>query len=353
VLGALVRRRALVVAALLLAATPASAFGFSKAVWGPVYRNGVNQFPIYQRLGASIYEAQLNWRSVAPTQPRDAVNPADPAYRWPANIGQARVQARRFHMQVLLMLVGTPSWANGGRDWNWVPNHRADFAAFATAAARRYPSVHLWMIWGEPSRVGNFQPLVPAPPGARLDPSQQVAPHIYARMLDAAYAALKRVSSRNLVIGGCTYTTGDISTAQWIENLRLPSGQPPRMDMYAHNPFSWRHPSFHAAPSPAGEIQFPDLPRLATIIDRYLRPGLPIFISEWTIPTQIDEEFGFYVDPPVAARWVTDGLRLARGWSRIFGLGWVHVYDIPPVSYGGLIDEHGVRKPLFDAFARG
>ena len=24
----------------------------------------------------------------------------------------------------------------------------ADFADFATAAARRYPQVHLWMIWG-------------------------------------------------------------------------------------------------------------------------------------------------------------------------------------------------------------
>jgi hypothetical protein len=256
-------------------------------------------------------------------------------------------------MRVLVMIVGTPPWANGGRDWNWVPRHAADFAAFATAAARRYPSVDLWMIWGEPSRAPNFQPLVPAPPGARLNRLQQIAPHIYARMLDAAYGALKRANSRNIVIGGCTYTTGDIDTLQWIQNLRLPSGRAPRMDMYAHNPFSWRHPSFHAAPSPEGEMQFPDLPRLASVIDRYLRPGLPIFLSEWTIPTRIDKEFGFYVDPPVAARWVRDGLRLARGWNRIFGLGWMHVYDSPPLSYGGLIDEHGVHKPLFGAFARG
>jgi hypothetical protein len=45
--------------------------------------------------------------------------------------------------------------------------------------------------------------------------------------MDAAYGALKQVSRRNLVIGGSTYTTGDIDTQQWIQNLRLPDGRPP------------------------------------------------------------------------------------------------------------------------------
>jgi hypothetical protein len=256
-------------------------------------------------------------------------------------------------MRVLLQLVGVPGWANGGKEWNWVQQHAADFAAFAKAAALRYPDVHLWMIWGEPSRAPNFQPFFPAPPGTRLNRLQRLAPNIYARLLDAAYGALKRVSARNLVIGGSTYTSGDIDTVSWIQNMRLPNGRAPRMDVYAHNPFGYRHPSFHAAPSPNGQIQFPDLPRLATVIDRYLRPGLPIFLSEYTIPTQSDQEFGFYVDPPIAARWVRDALRISRGWRRIYGLGWIHVYDDPPVSYGGLIDAHGVRKPLFSAFARG
>jgi hypothetical protein len=296
---------------------------------------------------------QLGWDNVARTRPRNAENPADPAYRWPAGIQRALDQAARFHMRVLIQLIGVPGWANGGRGWNWVPKHSADFAAFATAAARRYPGVHLWMIWGEPSRADNFQPFNPAPVGVRLTPDQQLAPHIYSRLLDAAYGALKRASSRNLVLGGCTYTTGDIDTAQWIQNMRLPNGKPPRMDIYAHNPFGPRHPSFHAAPSVEGVIQFPDLPRLANLIDQNLRPRLPIFISEWTIPTQRDNQFGFYVDPPIAARWIRDGLRISRGWKRIFGLGWVNVYDNPPTSYGGLMDEQGARKPLFDAFAQG
>ena len=70
-------------------------------------------------------------------------------------------------------------------------------------------------------------------------------PHRYARILDASYGALKRVSRKNLVIGGNTFTTGDISVLNWIKNLKLPNGKPPRMDMYGHNPFNNRPPVLH------------------------------------------------------------------------------------------------------------
>lgn len=335
-------------------ALPSASAAFSKSIWGQVYRNGVNQFPLYRRLGVSIYQADLSWNLVAPTRPRNPRNPRDPAYHWPAEIQRAITQARRFHMRVMLQIIGAPAWANGGHaDWSWAPRNPADFATFATAAARRYRSVHLWMIWGEPTRKGNFKPIVGALPGARLNRAQRAAPHRYARMLDAAYGALKAVSRRNLVIGGCTYTTGLLDPLQWIQNLRLPNRRPPRMDMYAHNPFSYQAPSFSAAASPFDEVQFSDLPELAGWIDRYLHPGLPLFLSEWTIPTAADQEFDFWVDPSVAAQWITDALRLSRQWKRIYALGWIHVYDDPPASYGGLLTAQGVPKPSFQAFASG
>ncbi len=339
---------------LTLALTPPSSAGaFGKAIWGPVYRDGVNQFPLYHRLGVSIYEDATGLELVAPTRPRHAANPHDPAYRWPAELSAAIADARRYHMRVMLQIDFAPRWANGGRPHDWATVAPATFAAFATAAARRYPSVHLWMIWGEPTRSGNFEPITQAVPGRGLDRAQRRAPHLYARLLDAAYGALKRVSRRNLVIGGSTYTTGLIDPQQWIENLRLPNGHPPRMDMYAHNPFGAEDPSSSAPPSPFDEVQFSDLPRLAHWVDEYLHPGLPLFLSEWTIPTAPDNEFDFYVDPPVAARWISDALRLSRRWKRIYALGWVHVYDDPPTSNGGLLYADGRPKPGFAAFANG
>jgi hypothetical protein len=353
-----VRRRrlfgALLLALSLLAVVPGSALAFNKAIWGPVDQNGVNQFPLYHQLGVSIYETDLFWSDVALTRPSDPTDPTDPAYQWPTDIQQAIQQAAVFHMRIMLQIITTPRWANGQRPPNWAPTNPADVGAFATAAAREYPSVHLWMIWGEANRAANFEPIALVRPGRKLTPAQKYAPHLYARMLDDAYGALKAVSRKNLVIGGDTYIGGYIRTLPWIQNLRLPNGRPPRMDMYAHNPFTYTDPSFSARPSPYGEVQFSDLPRLAEWVDRYLHKGLPLFLSEWTIPTASwDSEFNWWVEPRVAAKWITDALRLSRRWKRIYALGWIHVYDDPPYISGGLLSANGKPKPGFRAFANG
>jgi hypothetical protein len=260
-------------------------------------------------------------------------------------------------MHMALQIVGAPPWANGGKPWNWAPKNPQDYANFAIAAAKRYPSVHLWMIWGEPSRSHNFEPETAAKPFAHLDAQQKVAPHLYARILDAAYGALKSVSRSNMVIGGMTYTTGDISTQQWIENLRLPDGKPPRLDMYGHNPFGSRAPNLASPPSPLQQIEFSDLGRLSRLVDRYLgRPGNPdpkLFVSEWTIPTTADEEFSIYVEPLVQAKWIIDGLRIASEQPSIYAVGWIHLYDEPPESYGGLIQTNGTDKPGYFAWKDG
>ena len=110
------------------------------------------------------------------------------------------------------------------------------------AAARRYPSVRYWVIWGEPTRRPNFRPLArdtaPDKPLTRAQTRRRRTR--YARLLDAAYGAIKRVNPRALVVGGNSFTTGDIGPRNWIRNLRLPSGRPPRMDLYGHNPFGVR-----------------------------------------------------------------------------------------------------------------
>jgi hypothetical protein len=328
-----------------------------KAMWGPGIQDGVSRFPTYRDLGVRIYEDAIPWASVALHRPRNPRNPNDPAYAWPAEVTSAVAEAKRYHIQVALQIIGAPPWANGDKPWNWAPRSPQDYANFAIAASKRYPSVHLWMIWGEPSRTHNFEPLDPAKPFAKLNVHQRSAPHRYARILDAAYGALKSVSRSNLVIGGMTYTTGDISTQQWIETLRLPDGKPPRLDMYGHNPFGVRAPNLSNPPSPEQQFDFSDLRRLSKLVDRYLgRPGNPqpkLFISEWTVPTAIDLEFNFYVEPLVQALWIADGLRIASQMPSIYAVGWIHLYDEPPVSYGGLFQTGGTKKPGYSAWKAG
>ena len=165
----------------------------------------------------------------------------------------------------------------------------AGLRRFLTAAARRYPAVRHWIIWGEPTKTQNFQPL-------RTDRDRRLTgrglrgPRIYARMLDRAYGALKAVSPANLVIGGNTFTVGTVTPRRWIQALRLPGGRPPRMDLYGHNPFSARRPVLSQRPLGRGYADFGDLDTLAGWLDRDLKgakPGggrLKLFLSEVTLP---------------------------------------------------------------------
>jgi hypothetical protein len=351
----------LLAAFVALAVATSPAFGASpakKAIWGPLTVNGKSEFPVYQQLGVGIYEIDLSWASVAPTRPRNPSNPRDPAYHWTPEIEYAIQQAALYHMRILLQVSEPPTWANGGHATNYPPLRPNDLAQFVTAAARQYRSVHLWMIWGEPNRRGNWATLVPAPPRARkLTPAQAAAPHLYARMLDASYGALKAVSKRNLVIGGNTYTTGDISTEQWIENLRLPNGRRPRMDLYGHNPFCWRAPNLQNPPSPDSEVDFSDLGRLSKLVNSVLaarHQQIKLFLSEWAIPTAPDDEFNIYVTPAVQAQWITDAWRIVRRSSFIYALGWIHLQDEGPGgSESGLLDVNGMPKPGYYAFKAG
>ena len=365
-------RRALpVYAAVLVAACCAAPVAASakpsikKAIWGPAAVDGRSQFPIYADLGAGIYETNLNWNSVATSRPSQATDPGDPAYRWPEDLDFDIREAARYGIKVCLLIYGTPPWANGGKQPRWEPSRVQDLANFAAAAARRYPSVHLWMIWGEPSRAANFSPLYKETSPKRLTKRQALAPRYYARMLDASYGALKGVSTRNTVIGGNTVTSGDITPHNWIRYMKLPNGRPPRMDLYGHNPFTARKPDLRNPPPTgdcAGCADFSDLGRLAGWLDKDQRRGksrLRLFLSEFFFPTDHqNHEFPFYVTRKTQANWLAAALRITRRWSRIYTLGWFSLYDDPPRPRGdevnrGLIDVKGVKKPAYYAYRRG
>lgn len=331
-----------------LASLPATAQAVTKAMWGPWLVHGVSQFPIYRDLGVKTFEIQLHWDSTAPTRPAAPTDPSDQAYAWPSDIAGAISQARLYHIAVLIQITGAPRWANGGNAPNHAPPTPGDFGAFAAAAAREYPGVHLWMIWGEPSRRANF---IPQDPGR------------YARLLDASYGALKSASRANVVIGGNTFTGGDTTAAVWVLGMRLPNGRSPRLDMYGHNPFAFRTPNLANPPSPRGAVDFSDLARFTPFLDRHLRDPhhrrLKIFVSEWTVPTdRPDSEFNFFVNRPTQVRFIRGAFSVARRFRRIDTIGWIHLRDDlsggPPVtSTGGLLDGAGHPKPGYFAFRAG
>jgi hypothetical protein len=351
------------IAAALLAPVADAAPSRKKAMWGPVTVDGVSQFPIYADLGVGIYQTVLDWSTIAPTRPANPRDPADPAYQWPESVDFALSEASRYGIAVSATMVYAPEWANGGKARNWAPTNPGDFADFAAAAAKRYASIRHWMIWGEPSRRIQFRPLaLDFHRTKRITPAQREGPRLYARILDATYGALKSVSSRNLVIGGNTFTTGDISPRKYIKAMKLPNGKPPRLDLYGHNPFTRRRPSLKKGPLPDGFADFSDLDTLSRWIDRAYRVRRrrpKLFLSEFFLPTDHhNHEFNFYVSRRTQASWLKSALRITRRWSRIYTLGWYSLYDDPPRPGGdevnrGLIDIDGRKKQSYYAYKNG
>ena len=353
---------ALIAALCLLAVGTAPAEAArKKAIWGPPTFNGKSMFPTYKKLGVGIYQLQLPWYLVATTKPVLAQSPKDPNYKWPAEIGYAVRQAKKHKIRVMLQIFGTPGWANGNRQPRWAPKRATDLKAFAMAAARKYPYVKHWQIWGEPTRKANFMPLLAERRKHPLTKKQRRGPQKYAQMLDASYGGLKKVSRRNLVIGGNTFVTGDVSPKNWIRFMRLPNGRKARMDLWGHNPFGYRRPDLRLKPLGEGFVDFGALDTMAKWLDKHQgrrNKKLKIFISEYTIPSDHQShEFNYWATREAQARYIRLALRIARRWKRIYTMGWFAMFDEAPRSDGletnrGLMTYKGKRKPAFYAYKR-
>jgi hypothetical protein len=232
------------------------------------------------------------------------------------------------------------------------------------AAVRRYRSVRYWVIWGEPTRRNNWNPLPVTQWDEPLTPAEAEAPERYAQLLDAAYGAVKRVNRHALVVGGNSFTTGDIGPRNWIKYLKLPNGRPPRMDLYGHNPFTARRPDLSRSLIRPGLADFDDLDVLARWVDEFLgrtpqHKKIKLFLGEYAVPTgHASWVFNFWVTPRTQASWIRDALRIVRRWNRIEALVYYELNDERPRPThdelrAGLIDAKGHRKPAFRAFRRG
>lgn len=344
--------------AVLALAAPAQADGV-KAIWGPTELEAgsaacptrtepCSAFPSYKRLGVDVFEYQIHWDEVAPTRPTHPRDPDDPAYQW-GQIDRIAAEAKRYGIKLAILIQRAPRWANRGRSPIWAPRDPRTFADFAYAASRRLPSVHMWMIWGEPARAENFMPMHAGSPQG---------PRLYARILDASYGALKAADPHNVVIGGMTLNGGTVRPTLFLRWMKLPNGRPPRMDLFGHNPFDGRFPNL--ADEPIGRFRgLNDIDTYYREIRAYYRQGhrkVPrLWLSEWTVISDKASRIfvHFHVTAPEQARWLRAAFAIARRTPYVAGLGWFTLLDEPPAPGSadwGLLRSDGEPKPAYHAY---
>ncbi|HVU77682.1 MAG TPA: beta-galactosidase [Gaiellaceae bacterium] len=282
-----------------------------------------------KQMGVDVVRLTINWRQV---EPRRGV------YDW--SIPDAALKALHAEgIAPLVTLWGTPRWANGGRSQNWAPKSKWTFAAFAKAAAKRYPYVHLWTIWNEPNQRIALRP---------------TSPKTYVQqLLNPAVIAIHNASPRSLVAGGVTAPragSGGVSPIDWIAGMKAAHA---RMDAYAHNPYPLRRGE---TPTSGGcdhctTVTMATLPRLLRAVQKSFGTHMRIWLTE----------YGYQTNPPdrmlgvtyaTQARYTSDAAQVAYQAPRVDILIHYLVQDEPNVGrwQSGFYTDTGRVKPALQAF---
>ena len=312
-------------------------------------------------LRARIIRIPIRWAGVAGTRPRDGADPDDPAYRW-TEIDAAVHDVTSRGFRVLPLLFDAPQWAekpdrpSSAPSGTWMPDPHA-FGQFAEAAARRYRRATHWQVWNEPNLWSYLSPQWKRANGRLISVA---APH-YRRMLNAAYAGIKRANADARVVTAGTAPFGDppggdrtCPTTFW----RLLLNHRTRFDIFAHHPYSIGGPRHHAF---AGDVSVPDLGRLTRIIRAASRAGRalprapkPLWITELAWDSSPPDPRG--VPSTRHARWLTDALYLLwkQGAQAVL---WSQMRDAPATggyaetTQGGVLQLSGLPKLAARAYS--
>jgi hypothetical protein len=290
--------------------------------------------------GIRLVRVPVAWNAVAPTKPSDQKDPADPAYAWRA-VDRSVQYATDRGLEPDLVLYAPPRWARPGRGGaGRITSSPADYARFATAAARRYRGrVAHWELWNEPNLRIEFED----------------TPEHYRAMANAAYRALHAVSGSNVVIAGALApfsgpdaTHGIRPLAFMARMLCVSDGARPHatcgkrswFDVWAHHPYTNGGPNHKALNR--GDVSIGDLPQMRRMLDAAQRAGhirsaggrpARFWVTEFSWDTNPPDPGG--ISPALEARWAAEAFY--RMWqSRVSLILWFMMRDNPddPSNWG-------------------
>ena len=311
--------------------------------------------------GANILRVHVRWAAVAPTRPQNAADPNDAAYHW-GTVDDAVQGATSRGMRVMLSIHYAPTWAQGpGRprkapSGSWKPSPGA-LAAFAGAAARRYPSVRHWQIWNEPESGAVPQPSMEAAEGSLGSGGCSELSEDAQRRLHGAQAGQRgesRRSGRHSSLWRSawrdTHTSGHVLARRAQAAYELRHLCPPSL----LGPSPRRH-----ALSPL-DVSVPDLGRLTRLVRAAVRTGRavprkpkPLWITEMGWDSNPPDPNG--VPQARHARWLADAMYVlwkqgaqAAFWFTVRDESSTGGFDI--TSQAGVYQRSGVPKLAQQAF---
>ncbi len=300
---------------------------------------------------ATIMRLLVQWNLAAPERPANASDPFDPAYKLD-DIDEAVRNAQSADMEVMLTITGTPSWANGGKTPNRMPQRLADLTAFARALSARYsgrypgyPFVRFWSVWNEPNLTQFLAPQFNSK-------GKSVAPANYAKLYAAAYSGLKAGNPLAQVAIGETSARGS-DKANGIRPTHSPgtfaelvAKANPRLKFqaWAQHPY----PTNPGSP-PTQLLKWPNvslksLPRFdASLKTWFKRKSVPIWITEYGYQTRPPDTLG--VPWSTQSKYISQAIGLAKGYPFVGMFIWFVYQDDPGQPWeSGVYTQAGIAK---------
>lgn len=314
--------------------------------------------------GAALIRVDMRWDLIAPSRPANPASPADPAYRW-GQYDAIVAAARRYGVEVLFAVYGTPAWAQDPtvpfdvryENWSIRPLVAGDFGAFAEAAARRYAplGVRKWEGWNEPNIALFLRPQYTRS-GNRWVPA---SPAIYSGLLKAFYAGVKRADPSATVAGAVTAPAGTrcpncalddapvrVTPDDFITALNARALRPP-MDVVSHHPYPFRAPA-DTTPPRRTYVDFYNLNVLTKTIDRTYLRGKRLWLTEYGFGTRKVPQYPFAFGTANQGPFIADAYRRAKANARIGLLVYYLLQDHPQWA-SGVLTQAGSPKPGYQA----
>jgi hypothetical protein len=307
--------------------------------------------------GATIIHTNANWATIAPTRPATPSNGDDPAYNL-ADLDELVGAAPQYGLRVMITIVGTPKWANGGQTPNHMPRNLSDLTAFARMLATRYNglnghgSVSLWSVWNEP----NLQLfLTPQFSGKTI-----VSPRLYASLYKAAYAGIKAGNSTAQVAIGETSPQGrDKPIAVAGQGQSVAPGTFARL-LAAQKGLKFAAWAQHPYPTAINgkaleKVRYPNvtltqLPTFERNLAKLFHHPVAIWITEYGHQTKPAEPKG--VTYAVQATYAKQALTAARNDPDVQMFVWFTFRDQPGDPWkSGIESQDGSHKPSFATFS--
>ncbi len=288
--------------------------------------------------GAKYLKLTVYWPNVAPdansqTKPSGftPTDPGDPAYSWGNYDKQVR-EAVSNGLTPIIDVTNSPKWARAAGcdvDASCTPVP-AEYAAFATAIAKRYsgtfnpgegtlPRVGYWQAWIEPNLDFFYKPIFKG--------GKKVSPENYRGILNAFYGAIHGVNNSNQVISAGlaplqrpNHTLGPLDFMRRLLCMQGRSDPKPqkgcnqkaKLDIWATHPYTTGGPT-HEAPGP-DDVSLGDLPQMTEVLRAADKAGhiqnssakTPFWVTEFSWDSKPPDAGGLKL--PLLARWADEAM---------------------------------------------